>query len=125
LRPTTPVTEADLAKWIADLDSRKYDVREAAMAELGKAEELAQPALRKFLAGKPDLESRRRVERLLGKRGPSPETQRASRALAVLEQTGTAEARQVLEALAKGAPEARLTQEARASLERSRARSSP
>jgi hypothetical protein len=40
------------------------------------------------------------------------------RGLEVLERIGTAEARQILETLAGGAPEALLTQEARASLER-------
>ena len=40
------------------------------------------------------------------------------RALEVLERIGTPEARQILLSLAKGAPEAALTQEAKASLER-------
>jgi hypothetical protein len=40
------------------------------------------------------------------------------RAVEVLEEIGTSEANQVLEALVKGAPEARLTQEAKASLRR-------
>ncbi len=43
---------------------------------------------------------------------------RELRALEVLEQAGTDQARQVLEALAKGAPEAHLTQGAKAALER-------
>jgi hypothetical protein len=41
-----------------------------------------------------------------------------TRALEVLEWVGTGPARQVLEALGRGIPEARLTQEANASLER-------
>jgi hypothetical protein len=43
---------------------------------------------------------------------------RAVRAVAVLEDAATTEARTLLEALAEGAPEARLTQEARAALKR-------
>jgi hypothetical protein len=43
---------------------------------------------------------------------------RELRAIEVLERLGTPEARQALETLAKGVPEARLTQEAKASLER-------
>ncbi|HMC63737.1 MAG TPA: hypothetical protein VKI65_02250 [Gemmataceae bacterium] len=43
---------------------------------------------------------------------------RKQRGLAVLEYIGTPEARKVLARVAQGAPEARLTQEAKASLER-------
>ena len=47
------------------------------------------------------------------------------RAVEVLERIGTPEARQVLAKLADGAPEARLTQEAKASLQRLAKRSAP
>ena len=56
---------------------------------------------------------------------PSPEQARALRAVEVLEHVGTAEAKRVLETLAAGAAEARLTQEARASLRRLDARAAP
>ncbi len=49
---------------------------------------------------------------------PTSQRLRALRAIEMLEHIGTQEARQVLERLAKGASEARLTQEAKASLER-------
>jgi hypothetical protein len=56
---------------------------------------------------------------LLGRlNGKSGEWVRAVRAVAVLEQIGTPEARQVLEALARGAPDALLTQDAQAALGR-------
>ena len=62
-----------------------------------------------------------RAERLLarleGGRLPA-EQLRALRALEVLEAAGTPEAREVLRALAKGAADAALTQEAAAALER-------
>jgi hypothetical protein len=47
-----------------------------------------------------------------------PETLRMLRAVEALELAGTAEARAVLDALAKGAGEVRLTRQARAALER-------
>ena len=67
------------------------------------------------------LEKRWRIESLLEKqRGPvrQPEILRALRAVVVLEEIATPEARKVLQKLASGAPDARLTQEAKASLER-------
>jgi hypothetical protein len=109
--------------WLADLDSGSYVVRRQANERLEKVGEQAEVALRQALVGRPSLELRRRVEALLAR----IERERASRfceelrqlrALEVLEHIGTAEARQVLEALAGGYPEARLTQEAKASLRR-------
>jgi hypothetical protein len=83
--------------------------------------DLAEPALRTALAANPPLEVRRRIERLLGEiqtRLVPPETLAALRAVEALESMGSADARGVLAELARGAPAARLTQEARASLER-------
>ena len=77
--------------------------------------------MRDTLAGEPSAEVRRRVEELLRKLdGPMPSSGqlRDLRSVEVLEHIGTPEAKQVLQTLAKGAPEARLTQEAKASLER-------
>jgi hypothetical protein len=48
----------------------------------------------------------------------SPEVLRGVRAVEVLEQIDTTEGQRLLESLAQGTPEARLTQEAKASLER-------
>jgi predicted Zn-dependent protease len=75
-------------------------------------------AVRK-LAASPDqaipyLEERLRLEW----KDPSAHSVRTLRALEVLELAGTQQARQVLQELAKGAPEAQLTQEAKAALER-------
>jgi hypothetical protein len=64
---------------------------------------------------------RQRAESLLAKLDegtPSAELLRGLRALEVLEAVGTPEARQVVEGLAKGTPAARLTREARGTLER-------
>ena len=67
------------------------------------------------------LEVRRRADTLLTKLDTSPpssKTIQALRAVEVLERIATPEALDVLKTLAGGAPEARLTQEALASLQR-------
>jgi hypothetical protein len=120
LRPVQAVSRQRLARLIADLDADEYAVREKATRDVEALDDLAVPALAEAMRGRPGLEVRRRVEGLLERmaRGGSPARLRQIRAVAVLEQIGTPEARQVLQALAKGTPEARLTREAGASLER-------
>lgn len=55
----------------------------------------------------------------------SPENLRRIRAIEVLEHIGTADARAVLQSLAKGAAESRSTQEAKTALERLARRAQP
>ena len=78
----------------------------------------AEVNLRRALAQSSKPEPRRRLEALLAKLDPArcPDQLRRVRAVQLLEQVGNAEAKQVLEILATGAPEARLTQEARDTL---------
>jgi WD40 repeat protein len=121
LRPAVPVAPAVLDRWIADLQSDKYSERAKASEALEKLGDLAVPSLTKVLAGRPTLEARRRAEKLLDRLtgGPlSGEQVRLVRALEVLERQGTAEARGVLETLARGAPGALPTREAQAALDR-------
>src|SRR5207245_2427008 len=105
---------------IAELDSDRFAVRQKAMQELGSLSELAEASLRQKLRGKLTLEMRQRMEHLLRKLEPShsPDRLREVRAIEALEHIGTPEAKQLLQTLTKGASEARLTQEAKASLER-------
>jgi hypothetical protein len=56
---------------------------------------------------------------------PAPQQLRLWRAVAALEMMGDDSARALLETLAKGAPEARLTREAAAALERLTGRKAP
>jgi hypothetical protein len=120
ISPAKPVAEDRLAKWIADLGSDTFAVREKASSELAELGEQAAPALRKALAGRPDLEVEKRLRRLLDalKKGPSPAELRRLRAVQVLELAGTEQARAVLRSWAGGAPEARLTIESKAALRR-------
>jgi hypothetical protein len=121
LRPAPPPDRRRLAKLVADLDADRFEVRERATAELGALGDGAEPALREALAGRPPPEVSRRLEQVLARaRGsaPPPESLRALRGVEVLEQAGTPEARRLLESLARGDPQARLTREAKACLER-------
>ncbi len=105
---------------ITDLDQERFDVRERAVRELEKLGEHAEPAVPVALAGKPSLDARRRLEGLLNRpEGArlSAETVRQIRAVEVLESIGGLEAERVLNKLAAGPPEWRLTQEARAAVE--------
>jgi WD40 repeat protein len=124
LKPV-PKAAVDIEQGIKDLDSDDFAVRERARKALEKAGELARPALRRALAGQPSLELRRRAKELLDRvdaAALSPERVRLVRALAVLERIGSKEAGQVLRRLAEGAPEAFLTEEAKASVQRLRRR---
>jgi RNA polymerase sigma factor (sigma-70 family) len=105
---------------IRDLDSEDFERRNKATEELGKIVDGAEPALRKKLTEKPSLEVRQRIKQILDKLDPSADADRlrALRALQVLEYAGTAGAREHLRALSKGVPDARLTREAKAALER-------
>ena len=120
LKPVAAVDGKRLAQLIAHLDSDEFTARQKATEALERLGDLAVPALEKALAGKPALEMRTRIERLLetADRMPPPEVLRSLRAVEALEHAGTPEARQRLEALAKGADGARLTREAQAALQR-------
>jgi RNA polymerase sigma factor (sigma-70 family) len=121
LQPARAPESDRLTRLITDLDSRQFAIRAKAAQELEQLAELAEPALRKLLAAKPSLEARRRAEGLLEKlHGPVlvPEQLRALRVVEVLEHAGTRAARELLQILAKGAPGARVTREAKAALVR-------
>ena len=121
LSPARAVNGRQVERLIADLDDRKYEVRERASAELEKLGNLVETALEKALDQNPPLEVHKRLERLLLRiKGsvPSPAVLRGLRAVAVLELSGESLARELLTRLAKGAPEAPLTREAQAALRR-------
>jgi hypothetical protein len=114
-------THAERITRLIELTSHpRYAVREQATRELEQWRDEAESALRQALAS-PEAETRRRAERLLRKleaAGMSPENLRAIRCVELLEQLATPEARRILQELAQGFPDARLTQEARISLQR-------
>jgi WD40 repeat protein len=121
LQPVPPVDVKAMNKLIETLGHEKYTVRQKAFQELEKAADLAQPHLRQALEKPNPLEVRKRLELLLDRvenLARSPKHLRTLRVITVLERIGSADARQLLQTLAKGAPEARLTQEAQTALQR-------
>jgi len=121
LRPAAAADARRIARLIADLDSSEFAVRQQASNELEKLGNPIVPALEHALTGQPSPEVRNRVKQLLDKlqsAAGQPEQLRLLRAIEVLEAIGTADAGAVLQTLAKGAPGARLTQEAQAAWQR-------
>jgi RNA polymerase sigma factor (sigma-70 family) len=115
--PVPVVAPERLARLIADLGSVRFTVRKKAGQELSRLGEAAESALRQELGDGTPLEMRHRVEQLLG-RLEGPNRLRQARALEVLEMMPDRETRQLLGALARGAPKAWLTGEAKHSLKR-------
>jgi WD40 repeat protein len=121
LHPTPAPDRRQVTRLIADLDHERFTIREQATVELVRLDELATAALRDALQRRPSPEAARRIAGLLqrGERDIPPlQKLRALRAVELLEHIGTPPARRVLQALAGGASEARLTREAQASLAR-------
>ena len=80
--------------------------------------EQAGPFLRKAAQNATDLEYRSRIDLLLRKIEESTERQRIERSVHVLEIISTQEAMAFLQTLAKGCPDAWITQVARSTLRR-------
>jgi hypothetical protein len=125
LEPGAAPDGKQLARWVADLDAEQFQDREKATEELVRAGKTAEDVLKKALANKPTAEARQRLDFILSKLngtlGPNLEEVRAARAVELLEKVGSAEARRILEEIAKGA-DGRLTAEAGSALGRLKAR---
>jgi WD40 repeat protein len=117
LRPLLAADPKETARRLADLDSDDFNVREKADKELAGQGDLVEAGLCKTLDERPSPEVRRRVEHLLEKLA-APRQLQEYRAIEVLERIGTSEAEKVLKEVAAGAPAARMTREAKVSLER-------
>jgi hypothetical protein len=114
-------TAPRICELVADLESQRFEVRNKACEELEKLGEQAEAALRQLAKKKPSLEVQRRLDALLNKlEGPELPAAKLQvlRAVEALELAGTAEARQLLDTLAKGEDEAWLTRHAKTALER-------
>src|SRR5260370_668656 len=116
-----PLDSKRLARLLADLDDDDFDTREQASKELIALGHAAAPAVRKLRVHAPSQEARDRAAKVLAKlddAGIVTQELRFLRALEVLEYAGTPEAVKLLEAEATGAAESKLTQGAKAALDR-------
>jgi WD40 repeat protein len=123
LKPVEVLTEQQIQRLIANLDSDEFPIREKASRRLAQLAERVEPSLRKTLTEKPTLEMRRRIDFILADL-PAKAADRASeelrtiRAVVCLERAATPEARDALRLLSRGDPKARLTREAKIALQR-------
>jgi RNA polymerase sigma factor (sigma-70 family) len=120
VKPVEPTDRRKIDKWVGDLNSDVFAVRQAATKELQGAGEQAKAAVRNALQSEIPLETRRRLEQILNvlTDAPSPDVVRNVRAIMALERIGAPEAELVLKALAQGASGARESKEAKASVDR-------
>jgi WD40 repeat protein len=117
-----PSPSKEVSQLIADLDAKEFAVREKATAELLKLGTSAVPLLQRALDADPSQEVRNRLEYVLNKLGVAPlppsYALRELRAVELLEQIGSTEARKTLELWASRFPASRLGREAKAALQR-------
>jgi WD40 repeat protein len=120
LRPADGLSDDQFKHLLAGLDDDDFNAREAASHQLLTRVEQVKPALRDALKRDLTAEQRRRVMELLrsAAAGPSAETLRGLRGVRALVWAGTPAAKEVLEKLADGGPNAALTREARSALAR-------
>jgi RNA polymerase sigma factor (sigma-70 family) len=127
LHPAPAIDGKRVAKLLADLDNEDFDTREQVTKNLSELGDAVEEAVRRALARQPSPEMRRRAERVLAQldTSRSPSLLRSLRAAELLERIASTEATELLRKLAEGPPEARLTREAKSSLERLARRTAP
>jgi hypothetical protein len=123
LKPVRASDAKRIQQLVADLDSERFDVRQRATAALEKFGDAAEPALIRLLADKPPLEVRQRIDALLSKLEATPvelpaDELRVWRAVQALERIATAEAKRILEDLARGNESSPVSQDAEAAVKR-------
>jgi WD40 domain-containing protein len=119
LAPVQSAEPESTARLVRDLEAPQFIVRNKAFEALVKLGEAAEEFVQARLKEPLPVETRRRLEQLSQRNEVAWSTQwQTLRAFEVLEQIGTPAAKDLLSRLAAGAPGARLTLQAQASLER-------
>lgn len=121
LKPVPAPDQKRIRQLVDMLDSADFATRQKAAEELEKQNDATTGILRQILTKeKPSLEVRRRLEQIVENIENKPEALRAVRAVEVLEWIATPDAGRLLDELAKGTADARLTREVAAALRRLR-----
>lgn len=121
VRPVPAVAAKHLEKLLNDLNHSEYATRQKAEAALESLGDLAAAAIKDRRSRSPSVETARRLDALqlkLDNQVPSAEVLQALRGIEILELIDSAEAREVLDGLAKGAAGHRITEDARDALRR-------
>jgi hypothetical protein len=119
LKPAGPIDGKQLKRWLGDLDSADFAVRQMATTGRERLGDRIEGQLQEALATQRTLEAKRRIESLLAKcAAPTSERLARWRGLEALEQIGTPVAVRLLDSLAAGETGARLTREAAATCDR-------
>jgi WD40 domain-containing protein len=120
LKPIVGPDAATVARWVSELDSPTFRVREKASNNLATMGESAREQLEAGLKSAPSAEARFRLTRLLSviNSQVSPAKLQPLRALEVLEKIGGPEAKAQLETLAKQSTDAEIRKEIDRVLER-------
>lgn len=125
MRPVVAPDLTRIARLINDLGDARFSVRQKAQVELEACGETIEQILKRSLGASKSTEQTKRISSLLQKISNAPEPLQALRAMQVLEAIATPDAEQIIRELAQGLPESRVTQEARATIQRMRDRRIP
>jgi hypothetical protein len=129
LRPVDKPDAVKVNKWLAQLNDDAQPKRDEASRELAALGPLIETEIKNALADNPPAEVKRRLEELQRNLrslwSSAPDTVRAVRSVYVLERIGSEKAVALLKKLAEGEAAARLTREAKISLERLEVRKPP
>ena len=120
LKPAPVLDQQGIERLINQLEDKQFTVRENAMKELRQKRDEVDPILKQWREKTQSPEVRRRIKEILDGPVPTPSAERLRelRAVGVLEHIGNADARALLDKLAAGDPNSRLTRAAKASLAR-------
>jgi hypothetical protein len=121
VRAVPPVDPKHLKKLLDELDHAQFPIRQKAEDALEKLGDLAAAAIKERRNGKPSVETARRLESLQKKLDAKELPQdvlQVLRAIEALEMIDSADARAVVDALAKGAPGHPITEDAKRAMKR-------